>query len=90
MRAAVGEALHDEDPARLVAWTRAHIGAYLSAPTGPQRDLLAPPPLVAGTPATEALAAHLGRAIWNALPLPCRGRRRGRLAPDRRQSCTRR
>lgn len=64
---AVGQALAHEDPQQFVAWCRMHIVQYL---TVEPHQL---PALPGDDQPLSQLGAVLGRAIWNAMPLPDNG-----------------
>lgn len=79
LKQAVREALAHEDADRFLAWSRAHATDYLERAG-------------AETPAEpderELLGLHMGRALWNALPLPGNGFAPRRLpTPGRNEPC---
>ena len=75
----VAEALKHEDPERFLAWFRTRLDAYAASE---------PPDLFREAGDHERLAAIMGRAIWNAMPLPGNGLQPRPLAePGRNERC---
>ncbi len=79
---AMAEALRHEDASRFFGWLRAHIEDYYTGPLDhPQGDLFSEDEGQIGDPrglsveVLRTLSFSLGRAIWNAMPLPGNGYR---------------
>ncbi len=92
---AVAEALRHEDADRFHRWLRTRIEDYYTGPLDhPQEDLFPPSGDQVGDPrelsleVLRTLAFALGRAIWNAMPLPGNGFRPNPLPePGRNSPC---
>ncbi|MFV8836425.1 SEC-C metal-binding domain-containing protein [Aquisalimonas sp. APHAB1-3] len=57
---AVREALRHEDPGHFMQWIQSTLGDYMAAEfQGPDQAEM-----------RQAMAVHIGRAVWNVMPLP--------------------